>query len=514
MSKNGALKIQSVDEVVESHSPEMDLLYRIANQLDSLGELKGFEEKLQVLWKLDKLDRLAYLTDLKRLDQLSALENLQEMGNLAQLDNLKYLTGLKDLKNLTGLNQLDKLNHLMRLKSLNKLEELQALDNLKDLDKLSRLKELDKLSLLNKLDVLKKIEKLEVLNKVEDLRLLMQDHADDFQKLDNLKYIEKLDSLKKLQALESLDNLRALDSLSELEKLRELKDLSKLEKLGRLSELSNLDKLEALSGLDRLNKLDELRHLEKLDQMQDLSKLDNLKDAKVQRALMGLDKLSYFQDNSKKFVLKLFASIFVDAVKIIAIASLMFFVFTKNISRQTFDRLIPHLGFGEADRVNLALSILSKDLSSGDFDLHYKNLENRVKREVSSIFDSKVAKNLEHYRLLENLTSYNYRHESYDLMAYAKKELNAWATKTQVKFNDSYTYDVESATGKAEMENDLNHFVRASIFIKQQKYLEAFIEMDQIKKKSAFVSLGHGQTYAFYMAFRTKNIDLKLYLEK
>ncbi len=511
MSKNGALKLQDIEVTSESNSLEMDLLQRIALQLDSLGELKGFEEKLQVLWKLDKLDRLTYLAELQRLDKLGELENLQEMENLSQLDNLKYLTGLKELKNLTGLNKLDKLHHLMRLKSLNKLEELQALDNLKELDKLSRLKDLDKLSLLNKLDVLKKIEKLDVLHKVEDLRLLMQDHAEDFQKLDNLKYIEKLDSLKKLQALESLDNLRALDSLSELEKLKEL---TKLDKLSRLNELSNLERLEALSGLEKLHKLDELRHLEKLDKMQDLSKLDNLKDAKVQRALMGLDKLSYFQDNTKKFVLKIFTSIFLDLFKVVMIASLMFFVFTKNISRQTFDRMIPYLGFGEADRVNLALSILAKDLSSGDFDGHYKNLEKRVKREVSSVFDANSMKNLEHYRLLENLTSYNYHHETYDLSAYAKLELNTWATKTQTKFNDSYAYDIEHLAAKPEMEDEINHFRTASIFMKQQKYFESFVEMNQIKNKSAFASLGHGLNYAFYMAFRTKPVDLKLYLEK
>jgi hypothetical protein len=514
MSKNGALKLEYNEEAPESSSLEVSLLEKISQQLDGVKELKGLDERLQVLWKLDKLDRLSYLAELQRLDKLGELDNLKKLDHLAQLDNLKYLPALRDLSKLNDLGKLDKLNHLIRLKSLNKLEELQALDSLRDLDKLDKLKDLDKLSLLHKLDNLKKIEKLDALNKLDDLRLLLQDHSDDFQKLENLKYIEKLDGLKKLQALESLDNLKALDSLSDLEKLKDLKELSKLEKLNRLNELGNLDRLEALSGLERLNKLDELRHLEKLEQMQDLSKLDYLKDTKVQRALLGLDKLSLFEENSKKFFFKLISSIFVDLFKVVAIASLMFFVFTKNISRQTFDRLIPHLGFGEADRVNLALSILSKDLSSGDFDLHYKNLESRVRREVSSIFDTKVPKNLEHYRLLENLTSYNYRHEAYDLNAYAKVELNAWATKTHAKYTDSYTYDVERMTGKPEMEKDLSHYMKGSIFMKQQKYLEAFIEMDQIKRKEAFVALGSGLTNAFYMAFRTKNIDLKLYLEK
>lgn len=513
MSNNSALKLTTGDSSEDLASGE-NLLKKIYEQLESLHEIKNLDERLQVLWKLDKLDRLTYLAELQRLDKLGQLENLQELEKLGKLDNLKELKHLGGLKNLQGLHKLDKLNHLMRLKFLNKLEELQALDQLKELDKLSRLKDLDKLSLLNKLDVLKKIEKLDVLHKVEDLRLLMQDHADDFQKLDNLKYIEKLDGLKKLSALESLDNLKALDSLSELDKLAGLKDLSKLDKLNRLNELGALDRLEALSGLDRLSKLDELRHLEKLDSMQDLAKLDYLKDAKVQSALKGLDKLSLFQESSKKFFFKLFASIFVDVFKVAAITCLMLFVFTKNVSRQTFDRLVPYLGFGEADRVNIALSILSHDLSSTDFDRHFKNLENRVKREAASVFDASTSKNLDHYRILENLTSYNFHHESYDLTAFTKKELNEWAAKTNKSFNDTYAYDMETVGKNPEFQGDVDHYTKASIFVKQQKFLEGFVEMNQIESKEKFASLGHGMTYAFYMAFRTKPVDLKLFVEK
>lgn len=508
---NNALKItgQLPEEISEA-----ELLKDIQQKLEGIDELKGLGEKLQVLWKLDKLDRLTYLAELQRLDKLGALENLQELENLGQLDNLRFLKEISGLKNLHNLDKLDKLNHLIRLKSLNKLEELQSLDHLRELGKLDKLAQLDRLSLLNKLDLLKKLEKLDGLSRLEDLRILLQDHSDDFQKLDNLKFIERLDNLKKLQALESLDNLRSLDSLVELDKLRDLKDLSKLEKLNRLNELSHLDKLEGLSSLVRLDKLDELRHLDKLENMQDLSKLDHLKDAKVQTALKGLEKLNFFQENSKKFFLKLFTSIFVDIFKVVAISFLLLFVFTKNVSRQTFDRMVPYLGFGEADRVNLALSILSQDLSSGDFDRHYKNLELRVKREAASVFDLRSPKDLEHYRLLENLTSYNYRHEAYDLTAFAKKEISDWATKTHKKFQESYTYDIETQGGDPAMKEDIDHYTKASIFIKQQKFLEAFVEINQIKHKNQFESLSAANAYAFYMAFMTKPTDLKLYLEK
>lgn len=506
MSDNRLLKITHAPV----SKPEEELLERLTSQL---AEVKHIEEKLKVLWKLDKLDRLSYLAELQRLDKLGELENLQEMENLHHLDSLRHLKELGGLKDLSSLKMLDKLNHLMRLKSLNKLEELQALDQLKGLEKLSGLKELDKLSLLNKLDVLKKIEKLEVLNKVEDLRSLMLDHAEDFQKLDNLRFIEKLENLKKLQSLENLDQLKALDSLSELKNLTDLKDLHKLEKLNKLNELSHLDRLDNLSGLDRLTKLDELRHLEKLENMQDLHKLEYLKDAKVQTAIKGLDKLEFFQDNSKKFFLKLGASVAFDLFKIVAVSTFLLFMFTKNISRQTFDRLVPYLGFGEADRVNIALSILSQDMSSGDFDNHFKNLERRVQREAATVF-STAEKNLDHYRMLENLTAYNYQHQSYDLAAFAKKELDMWAPKVHQRYQDSYEYDVEKTAGRAELSMDIASITKASIFIKQQKYLEALAELDQVKNRREFASLSHGKTYAFFMAFRTKPQELKLYLEK
>lgn len=421
-------------------------------------------------------------SEMKTLDErLHVLENLSKLEQLCHLDHLK---SLKDL------NKLDKLNHLIRLGHLKKLEELQALDQLKELQSL------DKLSQLNKLDALIKIENLEALNKIEDLRLLMQDHSKDFQKLDNLKHIE------------SLDNLTLLSSLTELDKLVQLQDLSKLDKL------SSLERLEALSALDKLNKLDELKHLERIEGIQELGKLDYLKDPKVQSALKGLDKLSLFQESSKTFFFRLISSILVDVIKVAAIAGILLLIFTKNISRQTFDRLTPYLGFGEADRVNIALSILSHDLSKNDFDEQFKNLEFRVRREVASVFNTKTEKNLDHYRMLENLTAYNYQQGDYDLMAFTKKEIDEWASKTQKIFEDSNAYDNETLSESKDLAADYDRFTKGSIFIKQQKFIEGFVEMNQIVNKSKFASLGAGLTYSFYMAFRTKPIDLKLYLEK
>lgn len=510
MSGNGALKI--VPHELEETSAEMTV--EDSSKLDVMEEIKQLDKKLAVLWKLEKLDRLQYLAELQRLDKLGSLENLQSLEGLDKLDNLENLKDLKDLGQLQELKKLDKLNHLMRLKNLNKLEELQALDHLKDLNKLDQLKDLDKLSSLSKLDSLKQIEKLEVLNKIEELRLFMRDHAEELGRLDQLQYLSKLSELKKLQSLEGLDQLKKLDQLSDLSALKDLKELGKLDKLQRLTELQQLEKLENLSGLEKLNKLDDLRHLDKLDKMQDLSKLEYLKETKVQSALKGLDKLSFFELNNKTFFFKLFTSIFFDVIKIGLVASLMFFVFTKNISRQTFDRLVPYLGFGEADRVNLALSILSKDLTSKDFDTHFINLQSRVKREVASVFDPKAPKTLNEYRILENLTAYNYVQENYDLAAFTRSEVKEWVGKIHKKYTDSYSYDVEKLQPQPEMHEDLTRFTKASIFIKQEKYIDAWAELDHIKNPHLFASLGAAESYTFYMAFMSTPKELKLYLEK
>ena len=164
--------------------------------------------------------------------------------------------------------------------------------------------------------------------------------------------------------------------------------------------------------------------------------------------------------------------------------------------------------------MNIALSILSSDLSSTDFDVHFKNLENRIKREAASVFDGSTRKHMDHYRMLENLTSYNFHHQGYDLTAFTKKELNEWAVKTNKAFNDTYAYDMETVGKNQELFEDVDHYTKASIFVKQQKFIEGFVEMNQIVNKEKFASLGFGMTYAFYMAFRTKPMDLKLFVEK
>lgn len=511
MSKNNAAIIKD-EEGEDSHLELVESKHEDLKELNSsLNELKNLDVKLQVLWKLDKLDRLTYLAELQRLDKLDHLKELKPLEHLEKLDNLTQLKQLKNLSQLKQLDKVDKLNHLMRLRYLEKLDELRALHRLGDLDKLNKLSQLDKLSYLNKLDGLKKIEKLESLNKLDELRDLLEQHSKDFERLDHLKHIAKLDNLKQLDNLDKLDNLQSLDSLVGLERLS---DLSKLEKLNHLHELSSLEKLESLSSLERLSKLDQLRHLEKLENMQDLGKLDYLKDSKVQRALKGLEKLSYFQDHSKKFYLKLVSSIAVDFFKIITITGLLFFVFTKNVSRQTFDRLLPYLGFGEADRVNLALSIMSQDLSSSDFDVHYANLELRVKREVAMLFDPKTEKGLADYHLAENLTAYSFNHGKYDLGTLSKKERDIWSEKIFKKYQDSYEYDMERTSERSDLKEDISHYTRANIFLNQQKYLEAFLQFSKVNSDRNFEALGFGRSYAFYMAFLNQPKDLKNSLER
>ncbi len=89
-----------------------------------------------------------------------------------------------------------------------------------------------------------------------------------------------------------------------------------------------------------------------------------------------------------------------------------------------------------------------------------------------------------------------------------------WSPKVLKRFQESYEYDLEKSVGKPELASDVELMTKASIFIKQQKYLEALAELDRVTSKRDFVSLAHGKTYSFFMAFRTKPHELKLYLEK
>lgn len=469
------------------------------------------EQALQQLWKLDKLDRLIYLGELQKLEHLDSLEQLEDLNKLTELKELAHLKELKSLERLKDIKSLDKLNHLMRLKHLDKLDGLKDLNKLSSLDELSRLQQLEKLIYLNKLDGLKKLDKLDGLAKVEELKILLETHSENFDKFSHLTHLEKLDNLKRLDNLNKLSDLNQLEALAGLEKLSELKSL---EKLNNLQSLYKLDKLEDLSKLERLTKLDQLHYLEKLDNMQDLSKLDTLKDKDVRASLSYLSKLEIFKGTNKHFIMKLCVSSLFDIGKIALVACLLVFVMTKNVSHQTFNRLVPYLGFGEADRVNIALSILSQDMGKDDFDKMYKNVEARVKREASILFNPSSTKGLNEYTIAENLTAYTYSNLEYDLAVFTKKEVDGWVTQVLTKFNNSYEYDLERLAHEPAVQEDLIKYREASIFIKQQKYVHAFGAFSKIQHQTRFAALGHGRAYAFYMAFLNEPKELKSILEK
>lgn len=365
---------------------------------------QALEVALKHLWKLDKLERLIYLGELQKLEKLDQLGRLDQLDKLDNIQELRHLKEIKNLHHLKELKALDQLNHLMRLKHLEKLDSLKELDQLKQMEMLEMLKQLDKLIYLNKLESLRKLDKLDGLAKVEELKVLLETHSEHFDKFTHLSQLEKLDNLKRLDNLSRLSELENLASLGKMEKLSELKNL---EKLTNLESLYKLDKLDDLAKLERLSKLDQLHYLEKLDNMQDLSKLDTLKDEEVRSSLAYLSKLEYFKGTNKHFIVKLALSSLFDIVKISVVAVGLLFILTKNVSYQTFNRLVPYLGFGEADRVNIALSILSQDLSTSEFDKLYKNLEARVKREASTLFDASSPKGLNEYRIAENLGSFS-----------------------------------------------------------------------------------------------------------
>jgi hypothetical protein len=189
-------------------------------------------------------------------------------------------------------------------------------------------------------------------------------------------------------------------------------------------------------------------------------------------------------------------------------------MFTKNVTHQTIDRFLPYLGFGEADRVNLAMAILAKDMTASDFEKHYKNLEYRVSREVGMVFDQKkYSRTIEDFYLMQNLSSYDFSGGDHNLQAHSLKQQNEWASKAQKKYTESYSYDVEVLSTE-EMQEDLESFTKANIFFKQQQFLNAYIEFDKIKQKQKFSSLSAGMSYSFYMAYKENSKDLNFYIEK
>ena len=491
------VKISTILTKLEQYS-DLKKLDRL-DEVASKKELQALKEEMgQSLTKLNFLDRLD-LIDFGKLDQLDSLKKLNQLDDIPsmkKMEDLKHLTHLKELRGLKKISGLDQLHHLLRLQKLDKLGELKNLEHLQALNK---------------------IDDLQVLNRVDDLEKLLKEHGPELANIENLQSLENLKSLRqleKLHELNQLDKLDKLDQLHFLENLQNLDHLTDLRKLERLGELHHLDSLNGLTQLEQLKKLEQLKQLDRLDHMQDLAKLDVLQEKNVQLALKGIEKLSFLEENKGKFFAKLFTSIFLDIFKVVAVATILLFIFTKNVSRQTIDRFVPYLGFGEADRVNIALSILSHDLSKPDFDKMYKNVESRVKREAAALFNASTPKGLTEYALAENLTSYSYSTTEYNIAAYAKKEVEEWSELALTKFKTSYEYDVERLQLEATLTADLTLYREANIFMKQQNFVKAFDAFNKIQHQNRFEALGHGRAYVFYMAFVNQQKELKSILEK
>ena len=481
-------------------------------------------EQYSDLKKLDRLDEVATTKELQQmkddmnrsLHKLNSLERLEliDFGKLDQLDSLKKLNQLDDIPSMKKMEDLKHLKHLQELRGLKKiagLDQLHHLLRLQKLDKLGELKNLEHLQALNKID------DLQVLGRVEELEKLLKTHGHELSNIENLQSLENLKSLRQLEKLHELiqlDKLDKLDQLHFLENLQNLDHLTDLRKLERLGELHHLDDLNGLTQLEHLKKLEQLKQLDKLDHMQDLAKLDVLKENNVQLALKGIEKLSFLEENKGKFFAKLFTSIFLDIFKVVAVATILLFIFTKNVSRQTIDRFVPYLGFGEADRVNIALSILSHDLSKPDFDNMYKNVESRVKREAATLFDAHSPKGLNEFAIAQNLTSYSYATTEYNISAFAKKELEEWSTLVETKFKSSYEYDIERLQQEPALTADITLYREANIFMKQQNFVKALDAFNKIQHQNRFEALGHGRAYVFYMAFVNQQKELKSILEK
>ncbi|MFZ4713666.1 MAG: hypothetical protein ACOYL6_08145 [Bacteriovoracaceae bacterium] len=436
-------------------------------------------------------------------EKAAPIVDLRELKALNKLDQLQYLDQLDELKELSQLSQLKNLKQLDKLNNLFDLEKLSKLDQLENLHSLIYLKKLDS---LNKLD---KIDDLKMLNNLSDLEQMLELYGDQLQ---NVKYLSQLENLKNLTNLTELKHLEQIKELSKLHNLDSLVNLQELQNLESLSKLTNLKKLDQLETLDKLDNLQELSKLDQLQRMDELKKLDKLDDEKILTYLGKLDQLSILKEKGSKFVLKMaFASV-LDFLKVALMAALMVYMVGKNTESQTISRILPYLGFGEGEKVNLGLSLLEREVGAKDFERYYQNLLVRVQNEMDAFYDALDFKpSIYRYKILSDLYSYQYQSAQYNLSAVVKKGMGDKMEHFKKRYSEVYEFDREAKfteTGSPSQEA----LVSANIFFKQGKYLEALNHFAKVTDRQNLSSVAYGEMVAFHMAYLTDAQALKNYL--
>jgi hypothetical protein len=431
------------------------------------------------------------------IEHLKELKSLSKLELLNQLDELRELSQLTELKNL---KQLDKLSHLYDLEKLEKLDQL---------DQLHQLIYLKKLDALNKLD---KIDDLKMLNHLSDLEQLLEVYGDQFESIRYLSHLENLKELENLKDLKNLDQIQELNKLQRLDELSKLRELQNLESLHKLSHLRDLDKLEALTKLEKLDNLQELQQLEQLKKMDNLSKLDKLEDEKVLSYLNKLDQLNILKDKGSTLVLKMVGSLVLDFIKVAALAALMVYMVGKNTESQTVGRILPYLGFGEGEKVNIGLALLQREVSSKDFDRYYQSVVGRINHEVEAYYEYRDFKPSHfRYKILADLYSYNYETQEYNLKLVVKTEIGKKLDFYTKRYKEVYEYDKET-NFTTEGSPSQEALMQGNIFFKQGKYIQALNEYSKVKEREKLSSVVFGEMVAFHLAYLTNSTELKSYI--
>jgi hypothetical protein len=505
----------SNSDINQSITDELSRLFKDERKYFSilLDELKKFPiheiTNLSTLLPKDNhFSKLEQLERLRFLDQLASLEDLQKLDNLNQLEHLEkleLLNSLKGLANLDKLSNLDSLQNLDRLESLKSMSELTKLEDLKNLSKLSSLDELSKLTELRNLNKLENLNKLKSLDKIEDFSQAVTDlnaflPTDDIVQLlekhkEMVKYLSKLDSLENLNSLEQLDNLtllsslNQLDSLASLNKLKQLESLDQLsklkilEKIDQLSQLSSLDKLnnlEKLTNLDELKKLEELSHLENLDKLESLSLL---KDDRVDETLTRINNISFLKDSTKVYAIKYFTGMFLDFLKIAAVALAFLYFVQTDFGRGKTNSALAQLGFGNSTMTSFALDYLSRTSDEQVFKSSYDKALAKVDQEIldlkymntNQFLSPKISLKYRSFDL------YKFKYKHFDLQTDTAQKLDLFLIKQFELFQDYFIYTKNKELHSPE---DRSLMTEVSIFLKNKKYQEALSKLLLVKDRS------------------------------
>jgi hypothetical protein len=189
------------------------------------------------------------------------------------------------------------------------------------------------------------------------------------------------------------------------------------------------------------------------------------------------------------------------------------FLVTKNSSRTTIEKVLPYLGFGDANKVSIGLAMLENEVPVEKFESYYKSVLDRVDSEINSIFDlHHFTPSVASYNTLEQIYNYRYKSEDKDLHTYVRNKFEKKKEFWHKRFKETYEFDMENLDNKFYDKTDMRVLREAFKYFRKKRYSKFFITLEQIKYPKRYDSLRYAKPVVFIKWYEKNQEGLEDFL--